>query len=161
LTREAGNLGEFVPPEFDEALAETPDPAPEPGPHPPPDPAPQPGPAPSPPVPEPQQVPQPTESAAPSWPHAVQPAVSTPRPPEAAPQPAGPATERRGAGVPRANAARLVAIQMAAAGSTRAEVESHIGGALGLAHPSPILDEIFGKGAPPDATVSWARPASR
>ena len=47
---------------------------------------------------------------------------------------------------------------MAAAGSTRAQIESHIRETVGVADPSPILDDVFGPGAPPDATVPWAGP---
>jgi hypothetical protein len=167
LTHEAGNLGEFVPPDFAEAAAEKPDPAPEPGPHPVPDPAPPPRPAPPPPAPDPPQAPPPAAAApqpspapsrGPTWPQAVQPSVSTPRPPEAAPEPTGPATERRAPRPPNANAATMVAIQMAASGATRAQVEVHIRDELGISEPASILDEVFGLGSDPDATVSWARP---
>jgi hypothetical protein len=168
MAREADAVGDFVAPEFSEALAERPDPAPEPGPHPAPDPAPQPGPAPVPPAPEPPQTPppaarpaQPFTSGQPSaWPQAVQPAESAPRPPEVAPTPTGPATERRESGEPAANGAKLIAIQMAAGGSTRAEVESHITAGLGVEQPAAVLDDVFGAGSAPGATVPWARPAA-
>jgi hypothetical protein len=57
-----------------------------------------------------------------------------------------------------ANGAHIVAIQMAAAGRTRGQVESHIRTSLGIAEPSAVLDEVFGEGTPDDATVPWARP---
>jgi hypothetical protein len=170
MTREADAVGDFVAPEFSEVLAEKPDPAPEPGPHPVPDPAPQPGPAPVPPTPEPPQTPpaaaeppQPFTSGqpGPAWPQPVQPPESAPRPPDVAPAPAAPATERRESGEPAANGAKLIAIQMAAAGSTRAEVESHITAALGVEEPAAVLDDVFGAGSAPGATVPWARPAPR
>ena len=159
LTREAGSLDDFVPPPFGEAAAETPAPRPSPGPAPVPDPAPPSGPPPPPtPLPEPPEPPDPGPPAGAAWPQAVQPAASTPRPPEAAPKPTGPATERRDPGKPSADGAHLLAIQMAAAGSTRAQIESHIRETVGVADPRPILDDVFGPGAPPDATVPWARP---
>ena len=176
LTREADNLGDFVPPPFGEAVAEarpepsvapaaeTPDPgpapAPTPGPSPAPDPAPPPGPPPPPtPLPDPPEPPDPGPPAAAAWPHVVQPAASTPRPPEAAPKPTGPATDRVDPGQPTANAAQMVAIQMAATGSSRADVESHLHDKLGVGDPGTILDDVFGPGAAPDATVPWAKPA--
>jgi hypothetical protein len=56
--------------------------------------------------------------------------------------------------------AQVVAIQMAAAGSTRGEVEAHLRDSLGLAHPGTVLDDVFGAGSAGDARVPWARPAS-
>ena len=164
LTREAANLGDFVPPEFGEAAAETP-PEPAPGPTPVPDPAPTPEPPAPTPIPEPQAPPPaaaapPRASAPPAplaWPQVVQPAESSPRPPEAAPEPTGPATERRHAGERGADSARVAAIQMAASGSTRAEVGLHIRETVGVPDPAPILDEVFGPGTAPEATVRWAR----
>lgn len=50
---------------------------------------------------------------------------------------------------------RLVAIQMAAAGSTRAQVREHLRDAIGVADPRAILDEIFGAGAAENARVPW------
>ena len=44
--------------------------------------------------------------------------------------------------------ARQAAIQMAAAGATRARVAAHLRGSLGFAEPTPLLDEIFGPGSP-------------
>jgi hypothetical protein len=62
-----------------------------------------------------------------------------------------------GAGWQGLDDAHRVAIQMAAAGSTRGEVEAH------LAHaPAPtrvsVLDEIFGAGSPAETRVPWASP---
>jgi hypothetical protein len=159
LAREAGSLDDFVPPPFDEVAPETPAPGPAPGPTPAPDPAPPPGPPPPPtPLPDPPEPPDPGPPAGGAWPQAVQPAASTPRPPEAAPRPTGPATERRDPGQPSADGAHLLAIQMAAAGSTRAQIESHIRETLGIPDPRPILDDVFGPGTAPDATVPWAGP---
>jgi vacuolar-type H+-ATPase subunit H len=58
----------------------------------------------------------------------------------------------------RADGAHIVAIQMAAAGRTRADTESHIRDSLGIADPGPVLDEVFGPGTPGEATVPWAKP---
>jgi hypothetical protein len=44
----------------------------------------------------------------------------------------------------RFDGARLVALQMAVAGSTREEVHSELQRAFRLADPSPILDDVFG-----------------
>jgi hypothetical protein len=159
LAREAGSLDDFVPPPFDEVAPETPAPGPAPGPTPAPAPAPPPGPPPPPtPLPDPPEPPDPGPPAGAAWPQAVQPAASTPRPPEAAPRPTGPATERRDPGQPSADGAHLLAIQMAAAGSTRAQIESHLRETLGIPDPRPILDDVFGPGTAPDATVPWAGP---
>jgi hypothetical protein len=52
--------------------------------------------------------------------------------------------------------ARQAVIQMAAAGTTRAQVAAHVRGSIGLANPEPLLDEIFGAGTADDARVPWA-----
>jgi hypothetical protein len=179
LSSQAGDLDEFVPPDFSDVTAETPPaPSPAPVPSPPPDPAPPPGPPPPPtPMPEPEPEPEPPPAAArhqqppPTshvddvWPRVTQPAVSTPLQPEPGPQPAPqpPAAETTPPRPepPSANGAQMVAIQMAAAGSTRSQVESHLRDSLGLADPGPTLDDVFGPGSSPDATVPWARPAPR
>lgn len=49
-----------------------------------------------------------------------------------------------------------VAMQMAAVGCTRAQVESHLRGYLRLADPTPVLDRVFGIGSAPGDRVSWA-----
>ena len=51
--------------------------------------------------------------------------------------------------------ARLVAIQMAAAGSTRGQVREHLAQGMGVAEPSTVLDEIFGPGSAEDSRVPW------
>ena len=53
--------------------------------------------------------------------------------------------------------AHRVAIQMAAGGSTRGEVEGHLAQAPPATRAS-VLDEIFGPGTPPDTRVPWATP---
>ncbi len=51
--------------------------------------------------------------------------------------------------------ARMVAIQMATAGSTRAEVRDHLQRALGIVDPNRTLDEIFGPGSSEEQRVPW------
>ncbi len=51
--------------------------------------------------------------------------------------------------------ARLVGIQMAAAGRTRGQVREHLHSQLGIGDARAILDEIFGPGSPEDARVPW------
>lgn len=50
---------------------------------------------------------------------------------------------------------RMIAIQLAAGGSTRAAVREHLIRALGAADTDGILDEIFGAGTGEDAQVPW------
>ena len=52
--------------------------------------------------------------------------------------------------------ARQAAIQMAAAGNTRAQVEAQLRGFLQLADPTPLLDQVFGTGTAGEARVAWA-----
>ena len=79
--------------------------------------------------------------------------------PDPSPTPPTPMPEPQEPPPPAATSGQLqmVAIQMAAAGHTRAEVESHLRVTLAVGDPAPILDEVFGAGSPPSATVSWAR----
>ncbi len=51
----------------------------------------------------------------------------------------------------------LVAIQMAADGSTRGEVETHLRN-LSSEDPAPVLDRLFGAGTAGDAHVPWTNP---
>jgi hypothetical protein len=51
--------------------------------------------------------------------------------------------------------ARLVAIQMAAAGRTRGQVREHLHNQMGLGETRSILDEVFGTGSQEDARVPW------
>jgi hypothetical protein len=48
------------------------------------------------------------------------------------------------------------AIQMAAAGNTRAQVEAHLRGFLNVADPTPLLDQVFGAATAGEARVPWA-----
>jgi hypothetical protein len=50
--------------------------------------------------------------------------------------------------------ARLVALQMAVAGSTREEVEAELRRAFRLADPSAILDDVFGESGPRRASAA-------
>ena len=51
---------------------------------------------------------------------------------------------------------RQAAIQMAAAGNTRAQVEAHLRGFLRVADPTPLLDQVFGPATGDEARVPWA-----
>lgn len=91
---------------------------------------------------------------APPQPHPAR-ASSTPEwdpPPPAAPSGYAP---RASAGWRQLDEARVVAIQMASGGSTRAAVREHLTGVLGVADASAILDEIFGAGTGEYAQVPW------
>jgi hypothetical protein len=179
LPRQAGDQSAFVPPQFGEAVAASPPqpdrpPVPTPGPTPVPDPAPAPGP-PAPPTPLPDPTPETPPAAAPAPPSPPPPSPAPPQPPGGAwpqsgrpaeppvspppPERPGSPRERSAPQPPSSTGAQLAAIQMAAAGSTRSAVESHLRDSLGVADPGPVLDEVFGPGTPADSTVPWARPA--
>lgn len=51
--------------------------------------------------------------------------------------------------------ARAAAIQMAAAGATRAAVAEHLHRAFALVDPGTVLDEVFGPGSDATAQVPW------
>ena len=55
--------------------------------------------------------------------------------------------------------ARLMALQMAMAGRTRAEVESDLRHGLRVDAPEDILDDVFGKGTGGDQRIPWSRAA--
>jgi len=87
-------------------------------------------------------------------------------PPEASPPPAQPMapppaatppTGAQAAGWQQLDDVHRIAIQMAAAGSTRGEVEAHLANAPASARAS-VLDEIYGIGSPADSRVPWATP---
>lgn len=59
-------------------------------------------------------------------------------------------------GVP--SAARLVAIEMAVGGSSRAEVEQHLRERLGVAEPEPLLDDVFGVASHAGSRLAWGEP---
>ena len=102
------------------------------------------------PFPAPQQPPEPGYAPQPPTPPYGSPAVD-PYPTPPAPAPAAPGGEDW-QGV---DDARLVAIQMAAAGRTRGQVREHLHNQMGLGETRSILDEIFGAGSQEDARVPW------
>jgi hypothetical protein len=65
-------------------------------------------------------------------------------PAEEEPQPEQPAPEQRGFDGDDMLAARLVALQMAVAGSARDEVEAHLRKTFSLDEPGAILNDVFG-----------------
>jgi hypothetical protein len=56
------------------------------------------------------------------------------------------------------SAARLVAIEMAVGGSSRAEVEQHLRAQLGVAEPEPLLDDVFGVASHAGSRLAWGEP---
>jgi hypothetical protein len=65
-------------------------------------------------------------------------------------------TATTGAEVP--SAARLVAIEMAVGGSSRAEVELHLREQHGAADPQELLDDVFGPASHAGSTLAWGQP---
>lgn len=105
-----------------------------------------------------------TATPPPSAPQQAAGAQQHPRPPSTGHAP--PEPERREQAQPAAGGsagwqqlddAHRIAIQMAAAGNTRGEVEAQLAETPGPTRAS-VLDEIFGLGSPPDARVPWATP---
>ncbi|HXE44887.1 MAG TPA: hypothetical protein VN635_06790 [Conexibacter sp.] len=84
--------------------------------------------------------------------------------PRAATGPARHAAEPEHAGAPNGqtdgvpSAARLVAIEMAVGGSSRAEVEQHLRDRLGVAEPEPLLDDVFGVASDAGSRLAWGEP---
>lgn len=145
-----------------------------------------PWPAPSPTTPAPAAAvhppaPTPTEPAPPDAPHqpswtraASPPPPAFPHPvdaPEDASEPAPDAQEPSVASVEPAvganghaadaavpSAARLVAIEMAVGGSSRAEVEEHLRTELGVGEPEPLLDDVFGVASHAGSRLAWGEP---
>ncbi len=70
------------------------------------------------------------------------------RPPAPEPERGAERAESR-APVGEVDGARLVALQMAVAGSTRGEVAAHLSRAFQIGEPHAILDDVFGSGSPP------------
>ena len=60
--------------------------------------------------------------------------------------------------IPVPSAARLVAIEMAVGGSSRAEVEQHLRGELGVAEPDSLLDDVFGAASTAGSRLAWGDP---
>jgi hypothetical protein len=52
--------------------------------------------------------------------------------------------------------ARLMALQMAMAGRTRAEVETDLRHGLHVDDPEAVLDDVFGKGTPGSQRIPWS-----
>ena len=60
--------------------------------------------------------------------------------------------------IPMPSAARLVAIEMAVGGSSRAEVDQHLRERLGVADPEPLLDDVFGVASTAGSRLAWGEP---
>lgn len=60
--------------------------------------------------------------------------------------------------IPVPSAARLVAIEMAVGGSSRAEVEEHLRVRLGVTEPEPLLDDVFGVTSTAGTRLAWGEP---
>jgi hypothetical protein len=60
--------------------------------------------------------------------------------------------------IPVPSAARLVAIEMAVGGSSRAEVEQHLRHELGVQDPEPLLDDVFGAASTAGSRLAWGEP---
>lgn len=60
--------------------------------------------------------------------------------------------------IPVPSAARLVAIEMAVGGSSRAEVEQHLRHELGVHEPEPLLDDVFGAASTAGSRLAWGEP---
>jgi hypothetical protein len=76
----------------------------------------------------------------------------------AEPEPGEPAANGNGEAHHVPSAARLVAIEMAVGGSSRAEVEQHLRGQLGVAEPEPLLDDVFGAASTAGSRLAWGEP---
>ncbi|HEX4805335.1 MAG TPA: hypothetical protein VFU94_05495 [Conexibacter sp.] len=78
----------------------------------------------------------------------------------AEPEGAEPAQEhaQNGANSAVPSAARLVAIEMAVGGSSRAEVERHLRDGLGVPEPEPLLDDVFGVASHAGSRLAWGEP---
>jgi len=76
----------------------------------------------------------------------------------AEPEPGEPAANGNGEAHHVPSAARLVAIEMAVGGSSRAEVEAHLRERLGVADPAPLLDDVFGAASTAGSRLAWGEP---
>jgi hypothetical protein len=112
----------------------------------------------------------------PPWPAAAPVASPAPKavPPTAAPEPSWTRAEEEPAAsaktdgeqaseptngeLPVPSAARLVAIEMAVGGSSRAEVEEHLREQLGVGEPQPLLDDVFGPASHAGSRLAWGEP---
>jgi hypothetical protein len=95
------------------------------------------------------------------WLTSAEPAAPPPAPPsppaEPSPEPSasGPTWARAESEAEIPSAARLVAIEMAVGGSSRAEVELHLREQLGLADPEELLDDVFGAASHAGSRLAW------
>jgi hypothetical protein len=96
----------------------------------------------------------------PTWTRAEAPEPSTPEP-----EPVEGTSRVNGNGdtadeldIPAPSAARLVAIEMAVGGSSRAEVEEHLRVRLGVTAPEPLLDDVFGVASHAGSRLAWGEP---
>lgn len=89
-----------------------------------------------------------SELVPPDWP--APPTAAEQRRFEAQPQPAAASQQLEDA--------HRVAIEMAASGATRREVEAHLGRTPGSTRSS-VLDEVFGPGTSPDSAAPWVAPS--
>jgi hypothetical protein len=56
------------------------------------------------------------------------------------------------------DAPRLLAIELAVAGATRADVDAELRRRFGVVSTGPLLDEVFGVGSAPGARLPWGAP---
>jgi hypothetical protein len=73
-------------------------------------------------------------------------------------EPAGSNGDTANGEIPVPSAARLVAIEMAVGGSSRAEVEEHLRERLGVTDPEPLLDDVFGAASHAGSRLAWGEP---
>ena len=86
---------------------------------------------------------------------ATGPARSSAGPEQEAPEPAA---QNGAPEIPVPSAARLVAIEMAVGGSSRAEVERHLRDELSVSEPAPLLDDVFGTASTAGSRLAWGQP---
>ncbi len=54
---------------------------------------------------------------------------------------------------------RLLAVELAVAGATRADVDARLRERFGVTSTALLLDEVFGIGSAPGARLAWGRPS--
>jgi len=84
-------------------------------------------------------------------------ASGAPSPPAPAPPRGEPPAELPAAPASGPGAARLLAIEMAVGGATRAQVAERLHERYGLTDPREILDDVFGGGTAGSSTLPWGR----
>jgi hypothetical protein len=111
------------------------------------------------PPPEPATGPPPAspQFAQPGTPPAAEPSAPPSSAPGADPAAAPPPAGSQASSWQQLDDYHRIAIQLAASGSTRGEVEAQLADAPGPARTS-VLDEIFGIGSPAETRVPWATP---